>query len=322
MRLAGGSDPTQGSIEWRLAPLVAAQYGVFSRDQAASKGATKSMMQRRLATGRWDQLYAGVFRIAGTPPSWRQSLLAACLAWGDGAVASHRAAAALWRLAGFEPGPLEVTVPRDRRRSHAGIVAHWLPALSPPDVTSVDSIPVTAAARTLIDVASVAPLNMVEEALDDALRRRLVSLPLLRWRLSELGRGGRPGIGAIRSLLAARGRSGVPESVFETRLLRVLREAGITPPALQHHVREGRRLVAVLDFAFPEARVAIEADGYRWHSGRARWERDLARRNVLTSLGWRVVHVTWTDLTADRAEMVNRIRRVIAGADRDGAGRS
>jgi len=67
----------------------------------------------------------------------------------------------------------------------------------------------------------------------------------------------------------------------------------------------------VVDFAFPEARVAIEADGYRWHSGRARWERDLARRNSLTALGWRIVHVTWADLTQDPATLIARIKTVI-----------
>jgi very-short-patch-repair endonuclease len=313
-----GSDPTQEPVERRMVPLIAAQYGVFSLEQALRMGATNRMIRRRVATGRWHAIYRNVFRIAGSPPSWRQSLVAECLAWGRGAVASHRAAAAIWELPGFGPGVLEITVPRNRRRSQPrDAIVHWRPPLPPADVTVVNAIPITAPARTLIDIASVAARDVVEEALDDALRRKLVSLPRMRWRLAELGHSGRPGIAAIRSLLAARDSSSlVPESVFETRLLRIFRDTGLPKPVLQHRVIDRGRLVAILDFAFPSARVAIEAEGYRWHSGRARWEHDLARRNILTSLGWRVVHVTWSDISSNRRELVQRIEKVLAEASR------
>lgn len=56
---------------------------------------------------------------------------------------------------------------------------------------------------------------------------------------------------------------------------------------------------------------AVEADGYRWHSGRVRWERDRARSNTLTLLGWRVVHVTWTDLTRRPDAIVASIRSAL-----------
>lgn len=307
-------DLTRKPLGRRLACLAATQHGVFTKAQALDAGATETLIKRRCASGQWERLHPRVFRIAGSPPTWRQSLIAACFAWGDGVVVSHRAAAALWRLPGFEPGFVELIVPRGRRRTHShGIVAHRLPMLPIADISLVEEIPVTAVARTLIDIAAIAAPDILEEAMDDALRRGLVSLPRLRWRLSELGRSGRPGIVVMRALLAAReSSSAVPGSVFETRLLRILLEAGIPKPTLQHPIRDGRRTVAVVDFAFPAAQLAIEADGYRWHSGRARWEHDLARRNILTSLGWRVVHITWTDLTSNSPEMINRIRRVLA----------
>jgi very-short-patch-repair endonuclease len=84
----------------------------------------------------------------------------------------------------------------------------------------------------------------------------------------------------------------------------------------QHEVREGGRVLARVDFAYPDLRIAIEVDGYRWHSGRARWERDLGRRNDLTALGWRVVHVTSSDL----AHRPDRIVRMIAQALGGGKG--
>jgi uncharacterized protein DUF559 len=283
-------------------------------------GATDRMIGRRIATGRWQSIYPHVFRVAGSPSSWRQSLVAACLAWGRGSVVSHRAAAALWELPGFLPGVLELTVPRNRRRNRPqGIVVHWASPISSADVTVLHGMPVTAPARTLIDIASVSPRDLVEEALDDALRRKLVSLPRCRWRLDELGRNGRPGIAAFRALLVARdSSSAVADSVLETRLLKIFRESDLPEPVLQHPVHDGRRLVAIVDFAFPSAREAIEAEGYRWHSGRLRWEHDLARRNLLTALGWRVVHVTWSDISSNRGELIQRIEKVMSEANREG----
>lgn len=236
--------------------------------------------------------------------------MAACLSWGAGAVASHRAAAPLWRLDGVPAGAVELIVLRGRDRIAPGIV-HRSP-LSPVDITVVDAIPVTTPARTLIDLAAVVPAEVVVEALDDALRRGLVTMPRLRWRLAQVGGRGRPGIAAMRALVEQRDPAApVPMSVFERRLLRALGRCGLPRPVLQHQVRSSGRLVAVVDFAFPVARLAIEADGYRWHAGRARWDHDRTRSNRLTTLGWRVIHVTWTDLVQRPGEVAETVRKAL-----------
>src|SRR6266542_4318667 len=90
---------TKRSVDVLIARLAASQYGVFGREQAIRSGATKAMIQHRLETGRWERPERNVFRLAGTAPIWRQSLTIAHLAWGNGAVVSHAAVAALWPLA-------------------------------------------------------------------------------------------------------------------------------------------------------------------------------------------------------------------------------
>jgi hypothetical protein len=107
----------------------------------------------------------------------------------QGSRAEDTAGRAIENLLGttFEPGPVELTVPRGRERNAPGLVHRN--ALLAPDVAALGGISVTTPARTLIDVASMAPRDAVEEALDDALRRKLVSIPRLRWRLDELGGG-------------------------------------------------------------------------------------------------------------------------------------
>jgi very-short-patch-repair endonuclease len=211
-------------------------------------------------------------------------------------------------LAGVDDQEIEISVPRGRRVACGGITVHRVLTLDAVDITVVDAIPTTTPTRTMIDLAAVVSPDIVEEALDDALRRRLTTIARLRWRLSELGRKGRPGIAVIRRLVDARSNGGgIPQSVLETRLLRLIGRARLPAPECQYRIREGGRLVAVVDFAYPEARLAIEADGFRWHSGRARWEHDLRRRNELMRLGWRVFHVTATDIEQRGHETVRTI---------------
>jgi very-short-patch-repair endonuclease len=254
-----------------------------------------------------------VFRLAGSPHSWLQDLMVGCLAWGSGTAVSHRSGAALWELEARHHGAVELTVPRSRRRAGPGLVhRHLLPAA---DVTTIGRIPVTTPSRTIIDLASVLPQDAVEEALDDALRRGMASIPSLRRRLAAIGRPGRKGTAMMRRLLESRDPSvAVPESVFERRLLHVFRRAGLPEPKLQHEIRSDGRLVAVVDFAYPQAILAIEADGYRWHSGRARWDHDRTRRNRLTLLGWRIIHVTWTDLTHHPDAVIEAVRTALTAA--------
>jgi very-short-patch-repair endonuclease len=298
-------------VDRRIARCAAAQHGVLSRSQAIGLGVTRSMVEWRLATGRWEALHPAVYRLAGTPETWRQRLLAACLAAGASSAASHRSAAVLRSLPEVPAGMIEISVPNRRRVRLGGALVHHVSTLSPVDVIAVDAIPTTTVTRTLIDLAGVVPLEALEEALDDALRRRLTSLARLRWRLAELGRRGRPGAKALGTLIDARAaREGVPESVLETRFLRLLRRAGLRPPTPQYEVRVGARVLARVDFAYPDIRLAIEIDGYQWHSGRAPWERDLTRRNTLTTLGWRLIHVTWSDVHRRPETIVG----VIAGA--------
>ncbi|MHB8511593.1 MAG: type IV toxin-antitoxin system AbiEi family antitoxin domain-containing protein [Actinomycetota bacterium] len=307
MKLVYDAGITSRFVETKLATLSSTQHSVFSRGQAMSLGMTRNMIQHRLRAGRWEQVTRDVFRLAGAPPSWFQSLMTACLAWGDLAVVSHRAAAALWELAGFAARLVEITVPAALRRSAPGIVHRN--ALTAAETTRHRGIPVTRPARTLIDLASVTDRSLLEVALDDALRRRLVSLPQMRWMIerTEARRGAR----VMRSLLDERKGSAISESPLETRFLRLILEAGLPRPVSQYEVMlsNGRR--ARIDFAYPEHLVAIETDGYRWHSSRDDWETGLARRNELTLLGWQVIHVTPKQLEETPDRVLDAIRQAL-----------
>lgn len=295
-------------LDQRAAFLAGKQHGVFSRAQLQLLGATRRAIQHRLEIGRWERVVRGVFRLAGVAPTWRQKLMMAALYWGEGSGISHRAAAALHRLAGFEPDKVHVTIPRSRKGAGPGIVHRN--NLPPVDLTEVEGIPVTTAARTLIDIAPIVSRDALEEALDDGLRRGVFSIPRLRWRLDELGR--RRGAAVLRNILDERApQEKLLQSVLERRVLRLIRRAGLPEPVLQYKVRYRGRLIAIVDFAYPDTKLAIEADGEPWHSGHFREGRDRTRANRLTAMGWRLIRVTSEDLKRRPESIGEAIRRAL-----------
>jgi very-short-patch-repair endonuclease len=84
----------------------------------------------------------------------------------------------------------------------------------------------------------------------------------------------------------------------------------------EYEVRDQGRVIARVDFAYPDALVAVEADGYWCHSGRQDWQHDRTRRNALTSRGWRVLHVTWEDLQLRADGVVAEIQASLCIAPR------
>jgi very-short-patch-repair endonuclease len=270
-----------------LARRIEATHGVFRRSDALAAGLTPDQVRHRLAVGRWLSPYRGVFRLVGVPPTWRGALLAACWAGGKSAVASRRSAAAGHGFPGGRQDIAEITCVRWRRTRHDGLVVHESTLLDECDVTVVDGIPVTTPARTLFDLGACYATGMVEYALENALRRGLVTLPELDATIQRLSRRGRPGGPALRRLVEARADGRRPtDSDTETRLRQVIRAAGLPEPVPQFEVWSGSRYLGRVDFAYPDARIAIEYDSDEHHSGRVATRRDRARRHDLIAAGW------------------------------------
>jgi hypothetical protein len=82
-------------------------------------------------------------------------------------------------------------------------------------------------------------------------------------------------------------------------------------------VSDEKGFITRLDFAYPEALLAIPADSFRWHSRRKSWETDIEQRNRLVAAGWRVRPTTWGELkfrpdqfTSDIARLLKRFIRI------------
>jgi hypothetical protein len=257
-----------------------------------------------------------VFRIAGTPDTVEARLVAACFAGGLGAYASVRSAAMLWGLPGGSRSVVEITCPRWRRARHDGLIVHeWFGALDAGDVVARAGIPVASVELTLLTLGSSVPEPVVEQAVDVAVNRSLTTFPSLRGTLERLAKRGRSGCATLRTILDVRAPvSGTPESPAETTLLRILVGSGLPIPELQYEVCDGRALVARVDAAYPDHRVALEYESYEHHTGRAALVRDSARRNRLARLGWTVVAVTAEDLRGGGHLVIGTIRDLLGRA--------
>ncbi|MDQ3766823.1 MAG: endonuclease domain-containing protein [Actinomycetota bacterium] len=285
------------SLDVACAVLAGAQFGVLSRQQMLACGASSSGIARRLACGKLQGVHEGVYRVPGFGRTWQQSLMAACLSAGPGAAVSHRAAARSWGLEGISEEVVEISAGGHRNPPRCSEVIVHTARLPPCDVCRLGAFPITTVTRTVIDLAAVVGAAELEVALDDALRTRRATLDRLSRRLGELGGRGRPGTARLRVLLDERDPSTVRlESELEARMLRLLRRAGLSHPEIQYVIRDAGRFVRRVDFAYPSHRLAIEAFGYRWHSGRRAWQRDLERGNELQRLGWRELRFSWEDV--------------------------
>ena len=282
--------------EESLRALFAAQHGVIHRSQAIDLGYSIGDIDRRLASRDWLAVHRCVYRSAAFPTSPLQAIKAACLALGERAAASHRAAGYILGLDGIDQPRVEVSIDSPRRSTLEGVVIHRVKSLPACDVSIVRSIPTTNASRTIVDAGAVVDEETVELLLEDALRRGLTTIPRLEWRMKELCGRGRAGCTALRNILRER-ESGRPTgSGLEVKLDRLIRRSGLPKPIRQYEIHDGSSFVARPDFAYPGVKVAVEADSYRWHTGRGAWERELERRNEMQRLGWLIIHVTKKDI--------------------------
>lgn len=273
-------------------------------DQARQLGVSRGTRESNLRRGRWVAVAPGVYRLAGSPATWQQRALAACLAAGPGAVLSHDAAGAVLGLAGIRRPPVEVAVPPGRRPGAVRrlAVVHRPRRLEGIDVARVGPIPVTAPARTVIDQAGRLSVHGLASLVDDVLCRGLTSPAHLLRRVEALRSPGRSGLATLERVLEVWDAGPPAGSGAEMDLVRFLVARGFPMPVRQHPIVRQGRVVARVDLAWPPARLALELDSERWHGGGRAYHRDKARLLSIAAAGWEVLAVTPRNLADGAGE--------------------
>jgi len=228
-----------------------------------------------VARGDWALAQPGVYRSTAVARSYRQRALAVCLSICDPVSASHLTAASMWCLSGVDAtttpaSPVHVSVPHSRRvRSRPGVRLHRTRHYNNADVTTLDSIPVTTLARTVVVLASQLDRAHLTAVIDDTLCRRLVKLPELQPMAARVGAPGTRCAGPLKQELRWWEENPQLDSVAEAALLRMLAGRAIPRPSLRYAVRHLGRAIARVDVAWPGQRVGLEMDGFQFHTGPA-----------------------------------------------------
>jgi very-short-patch-repair endonuclease len=277
------------------------QYGIVTRVQLTQLGLTANQIEHRVRMGQLEAIYPRVYRVVGSVRSHRQLAMGACLWLAPDAVLSHTSAASLLRLDGRWPETLHLSVPTDERRgrSRRELIVHRTSTLGRRR-RIVDSIPCTSAARTIVDCAPLLDDEGLESAFESARRMGLATIATVRRALRDAGTHRRGATALHRVLEQADARA--LESRLEVKLARLLRTSTLPPSVPQYHVGDYR-----LDRAWPESRVGIEADGFQFHGRRFQWKRDRRRAATIEAAGWRLIHVTWEDLTETPRRTLDRL---------------
>jgi very-short-patch-repair endonuclease len=242
--------------------------------------------------------------------------MAAVLACGDGAVLSHRSAAALWGIARERDARIDVSAPFASFHAPLWTRAHRRYGLRPEDTTEHRGIPVTSPIRTLLDLAATSRPPVLERAVNEADRLDLVDPEELR---EALGRyRGERGVARLRELLDQR-TFRLTDSELERRFLRIVREADLPMPLTGQHVNGFR-----VDFYWPDFGLVVETDGLRYHRTPAQQARDRLRDQAHLAVGLTPLRFTHRQVRYEPGyvrltllAVANRLRR--AESRRDGA---
>ena len=222
-------------------------------------------------------------------------------------------AAALQVFDGFRLAPpYHLVTSRLRNLRRVGVVVHTSDRLDLVDRAVACGFPVTAPARTLIDLAAMAPAAALTAALDGALRDGLISEAFLHGRIMALRGKGRHGIPALLRVIEGSEITRGANSWLEREFLRVLAAAGVALPAPQQVLgRRGDRLVRV-DFRYTGTPLVVEVLGYRWHRTGAQMRSDAERMNQLVLDGYLVLQFTYSDVVERPTYVVDRVVEALA----------
>jgi hypothetical protein len=286
-----------------VARLAAEEWGVLSLDELRRCGLSRDAVAVRVRNGRLHPLHRGVYAVGHGNPPIEGRFLGAVKACGPRAVLSHMSAAALWGIVAWDGRHPEVSVPGPGTRLHPGLRVHRTSALAPQDATRFKQIPVTSAARTLMDLATVLDHGALRRAVREAQALRRANVRELLELVDRLGL--RRGTRNVRRILAT--GPAPTRSELEDRVLDLILRGGLEHPDVNVALLlAGRRVIP--DFRWPAQRLVVEADGAAWHDNRLVRDDDAERQALLEAHGERLLRVTWQQVVARPGQTLARLR--------------
>jgi very-short-patch-repair endonuclease/predicted transcriptional regulator of viral defense system len=299
-RLTVAVQQLDGTVEQRLARIASRSHGVVTRAELLAAGVTAEGIRQRLKRGTIFRVHRGVYRVGHRAPSREARYLAAVKACGEGALLAGRASAHLWGLLKGAAPPPEVIALTERHIP--GVVVHRA-RRTVAEATERLGIPVTTVPRTLVDLASSLPESALARACHEAQVLYATTPEQVEAVLAR--RPSSPGARTLRRIL----HGGIPVTLsrLESRFLERLRQARLPLP--QTNPAAGGYRV---DCRWPEGRLTVELDGYRYHHSRHAWEQDRRREREARARGDEFRRYTYGDVFETPALMLAELRALLS----------
>jgi hypothetical protein len=289
--------------------MVERQGGVVARRQAAACDISEDEFDRRMKREAWPRPFRGVARAPGARDDARTQHRAALLAvGGDAALAGE--SALWWRGVIDKPPPFITILVRWGRRGRdlRGVRVIRSRVIIAEDLEEVDGALVTTIERACLDLAGRVPERRLRGLLIDARQRRKVELAKVAERALMVLRV--PGRNRLLRLVAELDPTRA-DSILTHAVHQRLVEEGLSPDEMPATV-EIPGLVLHPDITFTAHRLAIECNGFGFHSERADLTIDNRKTNAYQVARWKVLHIDWDRFENDWDGFVAELRALIA----------
>jgi len=296
--MSDAHDDRRSREAWELAGR---QHGVVARRQLLALGFSKGAIEHRVARGRLHLVMRGVYAVGWPRLTRERRWMAAVLACGDGAMLSHRSAAALWGISTEKRGLIDVSVTRRCELKRPGLAVRGRPSLAPTDVVISKGIPLTGVVRTLVDLVTELDVIAVERAVNEADKRDLIDPEALRTALDRYA--GEPGAPLLRKLLD-RLTFRLSDSDLEIFFRPIAASAGLPPPLSKQFVNGWE-----VDFYWPDLGLVIETDGLRYHRTASTQTRDARRDRAHALAGMTPLRFTHYEIRYEPSRVQAELKR-------------
>jgi very-short-patch-repair endonuclease len=294
--------PQNATVDEVIGRIASRQHGVVTRAQLLDAGVSDKELRGRMERKALLRVHPGVYRVGHRAPSIEARYHAAVRACGAGAVLSGEAAGYLWSLLKGSAPPPDVTTPARRRVK--GVRTRQA-RRTETEATTRHGIPITTVPRTLVDLASSLPSQALARACHEA---GVLHRTTPRQVETILGkRHNTPGAERLRRVL--RGDTRVTLSALERRFLQLLTEAGLPLPTTNKPAGAHR-----VDCRWPEHRLTVELDSYRYHNSRHAWEQDRRREREARARGDEFRRFTHDDVFVTPGPMLRELRGLLLAA--------
>ncbi len=280
-------------IDQLLHQLAAAHDGLIPTDAIVAAGHSREALARRVKINALLWVRRGVRATVGTQLTPTRHAMAAALL-NPGSWVSHTAALDVYG-ATLKPSSLRAEISGPDQQRLANVHTHQTDGPGQANLGCRFGVSISQPWWAIVEASAVLPEDLLAVAMDSLVQSKLTSLARLQRAHEEAGRyRGRP---LLARLLDDRlNGQGLVNGFLEQDLDRALRKCGLPVPVRNFTVRLPNGKIRVIDRAWPNVKLGVEAHSWQYHSNTTDWGRTMIRDRELTSIGWTMFPVVVADV--------------------------